>query len=138
MSNFVNCCQVDEENRRVSERLKRAEKSVDQGNFKDTWKYIRFALERLYLVCCIKYGPPDFNPGSWKDMTAEYMWAGDSRVKAEDIFTKLAPDKTSRLKEILKMTVSGVHDKSPHSETDISNAIIGLRGLPNPLRIGAG
>lgn len=71
-------------------------------------------------------------------MTAEYMWAGDSRVKAEDIFTKLAPDKTSRLKEILKMTVSGAHDKSPHGETDISNAIIGLRGLLNTLRIGAG
>jgi len=66
-------CVVEEGNRRFSERLKLAEKKIDEGNLSEAWKLVRLALERLYTVVYKKYGPPGFNPETWQDQTAEYM-----------------------------------------------------------------
>ena len=97
-------CVVDEGNRRFSERLRNAEKLAKEGNLKESWIRVRFALERLYIICKMKYGPSDFVPDSWKDQTAEYMWDG-GRVGL--IITDKDPNAGKRLKEILTMTVGG-------------------------------
>lgn len=127
-------CQVDEGNRRVAERLKMAERKGENGELSEAWKWIRLSLERLYTVVYTKHGPDDFNPLSWLDQSAEYMW--DSGVG--QIIEKKAPGSGLRLKEILDMTVAGAHDKSPKGFTDLTNAIKDIRPLLERLRIGAG
>jgi hypothetical protein len=54
-------CLVEEGNRRFSERLKLAEKKIDEGNLGEAWKLVRLAIERLYTVAYKKYGPADFD-----------------------------------------------------------------------------
>lgn len=125
-------CIVEEGNRRVPERLKLAERKVEEGNLPEAWKFIRLAIERLYTIVYIKYGPPDFNPDSWREQTAEYMW--DSG--AGDIIEKKVPDSGNELKDILDMTAAGVHDKPPRGETDLRKSIKYLRGLQNMLGVG--
>ena len=90
-------CVVDEGNRRFSERLRNAEKLAKEGNLKESWIRVRFALERLYIICKMKYGPSDFVPDSCKDQMAEYMWDG-GRVGL--IITDKDPNAGKRLKEI--------------------------------------
>ncbi len=48
-------CLVEEGNRRVYERLRRAEKDTDDGHYDQAWVSIRRSLERLYVITKMKY-----------------------------------------------------------------------------------
>ena len=123
---------VTEGNRRVSERLKLAEQMVDAGKAGEAWRYIRLAIERLYTVTYIKYGPTNFKPESWQHQTADYMWtAGVSGIVRERL-----PDSADRFKEILDMTAGGAHDAKPSGETDIRDSVSFLRRALNDLKVG--
>ena len=123
---------VEEGNRRVAERLALAEHNLDQGNFDNAWKYIRFAMERLYTVSYAKYGPPDFRAESWQHQTAQAMWNSGA---GEVILSRL-PDSANRLKDILDMTAAGVHDTQSRGETDIRDSLTFLRKVLNDLKVG--
>ncbi len=56
-------CQIEEGNRRVSERLNKSKKLSDDGNLSEAWKYIRLAIERMYVIIKIKF-EPRFDPSS--------------------------------------------------------------------------
>ena len=123
---------VTEGNRRVSERLKLAEDMIDTGNASEAWRYIRLAVERLYTVTFIKYGPGSFKPESWQHQTADYMWnAGVDKIVLGQL-----PDAADRFKEILDMTAGGAHDAKPRGETDIRESISFLRSALNNLKVG--
>ena len=123
---------VTEGNRRVSERLKLAESMIDAGNASEAWRYIRLAIERLYTVTYIKYGPTNFKPESWQHQTADSMWnAGVSEIVRERL-----PDSADRFKDILDMTAGGAHDVNPRGETDIRDSVSFLRRVLNDLRVG--
>ena len=123
---------VEEGNRRVAERLTLAEHNLDQGHFDEAWKYIRFAIERLYTISYAKYGPASFRPESWQHQTAESMWNSGARGV---ILSKL-PDSENRLKDILDMTVGGAHDTQSKGETDIRDSLTFLRKTLNELKVG--
>jgi hypothetical protein len=125
-------CVVEEGNRRFSERLKLAEKKIDEGNLTEAWKLVRVAIERLYTVVYMKYGPPDFNPESWQDQTAEYMWNSG----AGNVIEEKVPGLGGELKDILDMSAAGGHDKPPRGETDLRNSINLLKSLPGELVVG--
>lgn len=126
-------CHVDEGNRRVSERLKNAERSAQDGDLQKAWRLVRLAVERMYVLAFDR-GNEDFNPESWRGLTAEDMW----NKGVEGTITEKAPDMAARLQEILKLTVAGAHDKAATSETDLVDAVHDLRSLLGPLRLGAG
>ena len=123
---------LTEGNRRVVERLKLAERRVDDGNRAEAWRLIRLAVERLYTVLRIKYGSSAFNPESWQHQSAEYMWG--QGVGA--IVSNRLPDSADRFKEILDMTAGGAHDTEPQGETDLRNSIAFLRSARNDLKVG--
>jgi hypothetical protein len=123
---------VEEGNRRVAERLTLAEHTLDQGHFDEAWKYIRYAIERLYTISYAKYGPASFRPESWQHQTAESMWNSGARGV---ILSKL-PDSGNRLKDILDMTVGGAHDRQSKGETDIRDSLTFLRKTLNELKVG--
>ena len=123
---------VEEGNRRVPERLKLAEHMVDAGKPSQAWRYIRLAVERLYTVTYIRYGPNKFNPASWQYQTAEYMW----NAGVDNIVKNRLPDCADRFKDILDMTAGGVHDTKPRGETDIRDSVSFLRHALNDLRVG--
>ena len=125
-------CVVQEGNRRFSEKLKLAEKKIDDGDPKRAWELVREAIERLFTVTYIKYGPTGFKRDSWKDQSAEYMW--NSGV--DEIVGKRIPDIGRKLKSILQMSAAGAHDKAPRGETDLRNSIKLLKTLHNTLQIG--
>ena len=125
-------CVVEEGNRRFSERLKLAEKEIDEGHLKKAWELVREAIERLYAVVYKKYGPPDFNPESWQDQTAEYMWNSGAGNVIEEKVAGLGGE----LKDILDMSAAGGHDKPPRGETDLRNSINLLKSLPGELGVG--
>jgi len=125
-------CIVEEGNRRFSERLKLADKKIDDGDLKRAWELVREAIERLYTVTYIKYGPTAFKPDSWKDQSAEYMW--DSGVG--EIINEKIRDIGGKLKDILDMSAAGGHDKPPRGETDLRNSISFLKTLPSTLQVG--
>ena len=125
-------CRVDEGNRRLSERLRNAEKFADNGELKEAWIRVRLAIERLYTVTNIKYGSNGFDPDSWKNQTAEYMWV-DGGVGA--IITKEDPNAGKRLREILTMTSGGAHDKGASGFTDLMGATKFLRELGLRMKI---
>lgn len=129
-------CVVDEGSRRVAERLKKAERLSEEGKMQDAWLAIRRAIERLYTVTYIKYGPRNFNPLSWLDQTAEYMWDDRQGGGVGSIVEKKAPGTGKRLKEILSLTASGAHDKSAKGKTDIDTAIKDLRLLISTIKVG--
>jgi len=125
-------CVVKEGNRRFSERLKLAEKEIDEGDLKKAWELVREAIERLYTVVYKKYGPPDFNPESWQDQTAEHMWnSGAGKVIEEKV-----SGSGGELKDILDMSAAGSHDKPPRGETDLRRSIDFLKSLPGKLGVG--
>lgn len=126
------CC-VDEGSRRVSERLKAAEKAAQDGNLQGAWRLIRLAMERMYTLVKAN-GDESFDPQSWRNLTAEDMW---NRGVA-DLVEESAPGHGRRLKEILVGTVAGTHDKPATSETDVVAAVRDLRSLLAPLRLGSG
>ena len=123
---------LEEGNRRVHERLKLAESKLEDGLFDDAWKYIRLAIERLYLITYVKYGPPNSDAAKWQHQTAEYMWNSGT---GEVIQSKL-PNSEKRLKEILDMTAGGAHDVLARGETDIRDSLKFLRKVMNKLRLG--
>lgn len=125
-------CILAEGNRRVSERLRVAEKRVDEGDLVTAWVWIRQALERLYTVVRIKYGPPGFDPSTWARNSAENMW----NEGTGDLVSSRDPNAGQRLKQILDMTAGGAHDASRDGETDARNAIAYIRSLLTTLRVG--
>lgn len=125
-------CLVDEGNRRINERLHNAEKLADNGKLNEAWIPVRLAIERLYLLTKIKHGQNGFDPVSWKDQTADYMW-GDGGVG--DIITGIVPDAGPRLKEILDMTSGGAHDKDASGITELKSAVKYLNKLRPRLKI---
>ena len=125
-------CVVDEGNRRFSERLRNAEKLANEGELKVSWTRVRIAIERLYTISKIKYGPSDFAPDSWKDQTAEYMWDGGG---VGSIFADIDPNAGKRLKEILMMTVGGSHDKGEPGLTDLMGATKFLREIGSIMKV---
>jgi len=125
-------CVVEEGNRRVAERLSLAERSVEEGKLPEAWRILRLAIERLYTVVNAKYGPSDFNPDSWVDQAAEYMWnSGAGAVIMEKVLGS-----ERRLKEILGMAAAGSHDKPARGETDVRESIDYLRELLSTLKVG--
>jgi len=125
-------CVVEEGNRRFSERLKLAEKRIDEGQLAEAWRFLRLSVERLYTVVYKKYGSPDFNPETWRDQAAEYMW----NQGAGEIIEAKAPGLGEKLKDILEMTAAGSHDKPPRGETDLRRSIKLLKSLPSMLGVG--
>ena len=125
-------CVVDEGNRRFSERLRNAEKLAKEGELKESWIRVRIAIERLYTISKVKYGPSNFAPDSWKDQTAEYMWDGGG---VGSIITDIDPNAGKRLKEILMMTVGGGHDKGEPGFTDLMGATKFLRELGSKMKV---
>ncbi len=123
-------CQVEEGNRRVSERLRIATKLSDEGNFSEAWKYIRLAIERMYVIISLKY-IPKFDPSQWEGQTADYMW----KQGTGQLIDMHKPEIKQRLKSILTMSASGTHDKLPHGETDIVNAVKDINSLLYSLQI---
>lgn len=123
---------LEEGNRRVSERLKQAERRAEDGRLSEAWLSIRQAIERLYTVTQIKHGPPDFKPEKWQDQTAEYMW----NAGVGDIVESKVLGSGLRLKDILDMAVAGGHDAAPRGETDLRNSAAFLRSMLNKLRLG--
>ena len=125
-------CVVDEGNRRFSERLRNAEKLAKEGDFKESWIRMRLAIERLYTISKVKYGPSNFVPDSWKDLTTEYMWDSGG---VESIITGIDPNAGKRLKEILTMTVGGAHDKGEPGLTDLMGATKFLKALGSKMKV---
>ena len=125
-------CLVDEGNRRFSERLRVAESLAKAGHFNEAWMRVRFAIERLYTICRIKYGPCDFDPYLWKDQGAEYMWSDGS---VGNTINGMDPDAGKRLKEILIMTGGGAHDKEESGFTELKQATKYLRELGSKIKI---
>jgi len=125
-------CQVDEGNRLMPERLKRAERLGEEGRLEDAWRLVRLSIERLYTLAMIKANQR-FDPESWRDATAEHMWKNGAGEAIEAI---LGEESGAKLRDILKLTASGAHDKVAKSQTDLNDAIDYLRGLLAPLRIG--
>ena len=124
-------CVIEEGNRRFSERLRNAKKLAREGNLKESWIRVRLAIERLYVISKVKYGSRTFDPNSWKDQTAEYMWVGGG---VGSIVTGFDPKAGKRLKEILAMTVGGAHDKEEPGFTDVMGAISFLRELGSRMK----
>lgn len=125
-------CQVDEGSRRVSERLKMAERLGEEGKLEEAWLRVRLGIERLYLLVK-KRAEPTFDPDSWRDATAEHMWDNGGVGTAIE---REVPNAGTHLKAILDQSVVGAHDKKATSQTDLNDAIAYLRSLLAPLRIG--
>lgn len=123
---------VEEGNRTIPERLKTAERKLDEGDYGSAWTYVRLAIERLYTVTYMKYGSAKFDPFSWRNHSAEDMW--ERGVK--EIVSDKQPNGASRLREILSMTAAGSHDKAPMGETEIRESLKFLRRLTHELKVG--
>jgi hypothetical protein len=125
-------CQVEEGNRRVQERLDRADHRASEGQLPSAWLDVRLALERLYTLVRAKHGAVNFDVRTWANHTAEAMWeeATGALVLAR------VPDAGPRLKDILDMTVAGAHDIPARGETDLREATAYVRRLLTPLRVG--
>lgn len=125
-------CTVEEGSRRVSERLKRADKYVENGDLEKAWLAVRRAVERLYTLIRIKHGEEGFDHFSWRNATAEDMW----KQSVKDIVLVKVPEATKRLEEIVAMTAAAAHDKKPYGATDLTNATCFIRQLLPKLKIG--
>jgi hypothetical protein len=126
-------CQVDEGNRRAAERLKKAQALAEEGKLEEAWRLVRVAVERIYLCTMIKHGSSDFDPRSWSNQTAEYMWGEGAGA----IILAITPDAAPRLKDILEMAVAGAHDKPPRGLADLTGAARDLKRVMETLKIGA-
>ncbi|MEW5818610.1 MAG: hypothetical protein AB1782_00335 [Cyanobacteriota bacterium] len=124
--------QFEEGSRKVQERLKIAEKKAEDGDLEIAWRYIRTAIERLYLITYKKYGPENFDPRAWENHTAENMW----NQGIGTIITNKDSGMAKKLKEIYDMTHSAGHDKAPLGETDLKNASKDLKKFLNQLQVG--
>lgn len=118
-------CRVEEGVRRLSNRLKRASKTIDDDRVEDGWLQLRKGIERLYLLIQVKHGPKGFKPTSWINHTAEAMW--EEAVGA--IVLAQHPDTAPRLRDLLTLSNSGAHDKDTRGLTDLELAIKDLRAI---------
>jgi hypothetical protein len=126
------CC-IDEGNRRVTERLKKAARKASDGELQEAWRLVRLALERLYTLTVLR-NTPEFDPEKWANMAADDMW----NQGAGQIIEIAVSGSGAKLKQILDLTASGAHDKAASSETDVHAAISYINTLLAPLRVGAG
>jgi hypothetical protein len=124
-------CVVDEGNRRVTERLRQAERLGEEGDLDKAWIRVRTAIERLYLVVRLK-NDADFDPESWRSASAEEMW----NQGVFEFVDAVDPAAGARLKDILALTAGGAHDKKSRGQTDLNEALRFIRTLLNPLRVG--
>jgi hypothetical protein len=124
---------IEEGNRRVTERLKNAERLAENGDLEDGWIRVRLALERLYLLAYMK-ATPKFDPRSWHSQTGEQMWAAG----AGGVIEAAVPESGERLKQILKRTAAGAHEGLPRGLKDLKDATSFIRSLLKPLQIGDG
>ena len=129
---FRSGCIIEEGNRRVFERLKRAEKEIEEGHLEPAWALVRRSLERLYLIAQLKFGPEIFDPRSWQDQPADYMWGNG----AGEIIEGKVPGAGKEVYDILKKSVAGSHEKPPRGETDLRNGIKYIRNILGELRLG--
>jgi len=123
---------VEEGNRTIPERLKKAGRNAEEGDFDSAWTTIRLVIERLYTLAYKKYGPDRFDPASWKNLAAEDMW----EKGAQDAILTRQPDSGKRLKEILTMSAAGSHDKATMGETEVRESVKFLRKLSHNLKVG--
>ena len=126
-------CSIDEGNRRVTERLKKAARKASDGELQEAWRLIRLAIERLYTLAFLRH-TPGFDPDKWANMAADDMW----NQGAGEIIENAVVGSGAKLKEILGLAVAGAHDKAASSETDIHTSIAFINTLLSPLRVGAG
>lgn len=124
-------CFASDDNRRVQDRLKSAERRAEDGDLKGAWYLIRVAVERLYTLVKIR-SDKEFAPDSWRSTTAEDMW----NQGVGDIVEAAVPGSGRELKRILAETAAGAHDKAPRGLADVVSSCGYLRGLLNPLRVG--
>ena len=124
---------IEEGNRRVTERLKNAERFAENADLESAWIRIRLALERLYLLVFMKANP-NFDPRSWRSQTGEQMWVDGSGA----IIEAAVPGSGERLKSILKRTAAGAHEGLPRGAKDLKDTATFIRSLLNPLQIGDG
>ncbi|MBN8655122.1 MAG: AAA family ATPase [Anaerolineae bacterium] len=123
-------CVVTEGNRRVQERLKQAEKALEDGDLEKAWIAVRKSTERLCTLIRAKYGEPNFDHFSWRNTTTEDMLKqGVGTILDAKNFG------TTRIKEILSMTAAAAHDKKLYQETDLVNSIKYIRELTVNLQI---
>jgi hypothetical protein len=125
-------CHVEEGNRRVQERLDRADRRASDGKMQQAWLDVRLALERLYTIVRDKHGPPDFDVRKWDNHSGETMW--EEGVGA--LVLARVPGAGPWLKDILDLTAAGAHDKPARGETDLREATAYIRGLLTPLKVG--
>ena len=123
---------IEEGNRRVSERLKIAERFAEEGSLDRAWYNVRVAIERLYTVVQLKHGPEGFDARSWANHTIPDMW----NAGIDKIFERLTPGSGKRLKDISDMALAGGHDKAESGSTDLFRAVKYIRPLLTTLRIG--
>ena len=123
---------IEEGNRTIPERLKTAERKLEEGDYESSWTNIRLSIERIYTLSYKKYGPPNFDPATWQNHTAGDMWNKGAR----EAIVELRPDCGKDLKEIIDMTAAGSHDKAPLGETEIRRSLAFLRKLSHDMKIG--
>jgi hypothetical protein len=80
----------------------------------------------------MKFGPKTFDPRSWQDQPAEYMWLNG----VDKIIEGRIPGSGKELRDILTRTAGGGHDKSPGGETDLRNAVKYIRDIVGQLGLG--
>lgn len=124
-------CYASDDNRRVQDRLKNAERRAEDGDLKGAWYLIRVAVERLYTLVKIR-SDKEFKPESWKSTTAEDMW----NQGVGGVIEATVPGSGRELKRILAETAAGAHDKAPRGLADVVSSCRYLRALLNPLRVG--
>jgi hypothetical protein len=132
MHSRKNGCWVEDGNRRVSERLKSAERKAEESDLDAAWYRVRLALERLYTLVRKRHGADGFDPSTWENHSGENMW----KEGVGELVEKLVPGCGKDLQRILKLTAAGAHDKASRGETDLRNATKYIRGLLNPFRAG--
>jgi hypothetical protein len=110
-----------------------AKRLTKEGNYDEAWRFVRLAVERLYVL--VKIGSdPTFDHRSWKDQTATHMWGQGvaAVILARD------SEAGTRLKRILEFAAGGVHDKPSRGATDLKTSITYLTELLTKLRLGSG
>ena len=126
------CCGSAQRRLKSASRHQAVEPGERDGDLSEAWKVVRLALERLYLVGQIKYGPADFKPASWAEQTLESMYnAGFSAVLA----ARAPAGSAERLKRVQELS----HAAHARSKCDRGRAPITVaRASPPSKRITVG
>ena len=105
---------------------------IEQGEKDSSWVNIRCAIERQFTLAYIKYGPQNFEPATWENISAQDMW----KKGARDVVLEIVPDCEKRLKDILEMTADGAHVTAAYGRNEIKRSIKFLKKLNFDLRAG--